>query len=880
MNLIDKIEELLPLVRKPGRYTGQEINRTQKKWDEVKIKAVLLFPDLYEIGMSHLGLHILYHVLNMFEWVWADRAYRPDMDMEALMCSRQIPLWGLESGKSIADFDIIGITLPYELCYSNIPAMLDLAGIPLVAEDRRRGEYPLVIGGGSCSCNPEPVADMFDAIVFGDGERVVVEIAHSLLASKERGLSKKELLEDLATINGVYVPSFYTPVYSAEGVFEGMKSDLPNGGKVKRRIESSLEELPFPETPLVPYFKIVHDRLGIEIARGCTRGCRFCQASTIYRPVRERSLEKNLDIIAKSIESSGWDELSLLSLSAGDYSSLYPLIKTLMDKYLDQNISISLPSLRVGTLTPDIMKEIKKVRKTGFTLAPEAGTDRMRRVINKGITEKELLETAAHAYENGWSNMKLYFMVGLPLETMDDVSAIAELARRVQEQGSHLKGRREVTVSVGVFVPKPHTPFQWEGQLSIDESWKRLERVKDSLKKSKIQVKWHDPEQSFLEGVFSRGDRRLLPVIIDAWRDGAGLDAWSDHLTPELYYKAARDRGIDLNVFLEGRKLDDVMPWDHLDSGVRKDFLIQELRRAAEEKITSDCRYGKCHQCGVCDFREIKPVTYEQSKIPHSYMRKSEKKRVSSRKPFFFRFTYKKIGSARLMSHLEVMSSFHRAARLAKIPVLFSGGFHPAMRFSFANPLPLGIESTGEEAGVALYEWLHSDEIIKRFNKRLPAGISLVTAKASSSKLVFQEPREKVFLVYIKSVDSEFIEQGITSFNELECLRVIKRTKKKEIEIDLVQAVKIVKSLSFNDVEVDIREDSILNEWIDASGIDKKDSIVVLGFDTNLAHGIKPVQALQKIFPDIDQEHITCARILALKAIVGRNILGMEKVCS
>ncbi len=864
MNLHDRVNDLLPLVRKPGRYLGNETNAFHKPWERAQIRAAMIFPDLYEIGMSHLGLHILYDILNRHEDVLADRAYRPDTDMEELLRSKGIPLYGLESGKPLAAFDLLAITLPYELCYSNIPAILDLSGIPLMASDRHDPALPLVLGGGSCACNPEPVAELFDAIVLGDGEEIIIEITKAMMTWKGTGLPRQELLDTLASIPGIYVPSFYNPVYDPQGRFTGMETRLPSGGAVQRRIVNDLEQAPFPEKPLTPIVNIVHDRLGVEIARGCTRGCRFCQASSIYRPVRERSPETVLGIIDRALKNSGWDELSLLSLSTGDYGCLHQVIKELMSRYLSDNISVSLPSLRVGTLTGEIMEEVKKVRKTGFTLAPEAGSERMRKVINKNITEEDLLETAKNAYMNGWSNMKLYFMTGLPFETMADVAEIPELARKVLRQGREAKGRREVTISIGTFVPKPHTPFQWAAQISVEEAWKRIECVKDGIASRKIKVKWHDPGQSFLEGVFSRGDRRLLPVIIRAWETGAALDAWSDHLKPELYHEAARELGVNLDAYLAAREKNMPLPWDHLHTGITRDFLLKELEKAERQAATTDCRTGKCHRCGVCDLKELKPRTCirartvtgptgKASDISHDGM---------NEKPFFFSFLYSKTGTARLMSHLETISAFHRAARRGRLPVAFSRGFHPMMRFSFANPLPLGLESTGEQGSVTLSSWMKPEYLAERLNNRLPDGLSVVSISASGKKPSFREGREKIFLASFPDADNEAIEQDIIAFNGMKHLMVTKKTKRKEKTVDVRKAVYDLSIVSPETLPGTVPENDIIRQWIDNTAGSGEKKIIFCLFDNEKACGIRPHELLRAALSGLSETEITCGRII------------------
>ena len=812
------ISAILPSVERPSRYLGTEINARHKDWEETGLHAALVFPDLYEIGMSHLGLQILYSILNDLEWCLADRAYCPDHDMEALMRGRRIPAWGIESRRPLGDFDILAFTLPYELCYVNILTILDLAKIPLLAAERMDGSWPLILGGGSCSLNPEPVADFFDAILAGDGEEAVVEIAQCVKDWKQdRTASKQELLEALSEIEGIYIPSFYRTVPDAHD-FTHAEPVHPRAGIVRRRILPALDELPFPSRPLVPYMQIVHDRLGIEIARGCTRGCRFCQAGIIYRPVRERPVEQILKIAAEDIDTTGWDELSLLSLSTGDYSCLFPLIHELMKKQREQHISISLPSLRVGTLTSEIMEEIKSVRKTGLTLAPEAGSERLRRVINKGITEKDLMETASMAYANGWSHMKLYFMIGLPTETMEDVESIATLARMVREQGGPIRGRgrkakRQVTVSVGTFVPKPHTPFQWEQQIGIDDSRKRINILRDNLRGRAFNVKWHDPRQSFLEGVFSRGDRRLSTILISAWQKGARLDAWTDSMRPDLYIEAGRREGIDLSAYMEARPVDSRLPWDHLSSRVDREYILKERENAWEEAYTTDCRQGKCHRCGVCDFKSIRPVVFiekpgkaesdggsggdrQDKGTRKPPLIPAEKKNASAPARHFCRICYSKTGPARFLGHLEMAHAFHRAARRAGIPVAYSAGFHPMPRVAFGQPLSLGMESLREEAVMELSSPMPAEEVTTRLNASLPTGLEVKEAMLSGEKMRVVERDVSRYLIWFPELEQGLMETYVTRFSRAEELPVERRRKGKTQVIDAKKQVESLMALS------------------------------------------------------------------------------------
>ena len=725
----------LPFVTKPGRYLGHEYNAHMKEWEDTSMHCALIFPDLYEIGMSHQGLQILYHIINSNDNFLADRCYCPDKDMEELLRSRDFPLQSLESNHPLKDFDLLGITLPFELCYTNILTIFDLAGIAFYAKDRDE-TTPVILGGGSCSLNPEPVADFFDAILLGDGEEAILEITASIALAKEKGLSRKETMTKLAAIDGVYIPSLYEPHYGDDGKFSSIRAKSPEFLSVTRRVISNLNSMDHLLYPLVPNSKIVHDRLGVEIARGCTRGCRFCQAGFIYRPVRERSPEEIFDLACQGIEHSGFNELALLSLSTGDYSCLSTVLPKLMDRFADEAISVSMPSMRVGTLTEDLMAQIKRVRKTGFTLAPEAGSERLRRVINKGIIEEDLLTTSKDAFGLGWKIMKLYFMIGLPTETNDDIEAIADLAIKTKNIGNQAAGgRQKITVSIGTFVPKPHTPFQWARQISMEESRNKINSLKKLLPRKGINLKWHDPEQSLLEGVFSRGDRRLAKLLETAWGKGARLDSWSDYFDLSRWKNAAEECGLTLDDFLLPRDIDHPLPWQHLQSGIDDNFLKAELEKAGTEDYTPDCRYHACQKCGLCDFNTIQPVVIDRKQqLSGSSAQNSVLKTENSAAQtnngqdshFKYMVHYSRLGDICYLGHLEILQIVFRILRRAKIKTNFSNGFNPSPKVSFGSALPVGTESLAEYFVMDLPRPLKDPaETVARLNKQMPPGLQV-----------------------------------------------------------------------------------------------------------------------------------------------------------
>ena len=725
------LQAILPLVRKPGQYIGGELHAVSGRISADDLSFCLIFPDLYEIGMSHQGLQILYHLLNAREHVVAHRAYAPDVDMEAALRRAGLPLFSLEARVSLGSYDVLGITLPYELCYTNILTVLDLAGLPLRAADRDDA-HPLVLGGGSCAFNPEPVADFFDAIVLGDGEEVILEIADLLLGARAEGLARAAVLDRLAAVQGVYVPALFAPRYQGDRL-EAIEPLRPDHSFVRRRVLPELGEAPHLRRPLVPVVQPVHDRLGVEIARGCTRGCRFCQAGMLYRPVRERSLDEILELAEAGIAAGGFEELALLSLSTGDFSCLDRLMVELMDRFSTAHVSVSMPSMRVGTLTPEIMEQIKRVRKTGFTVAPEAGTDRLREVINKGITEADLLATCRDAFALGWKLIKLYFMVGLPTETDEDVEAIVALARKARQQAGQGRGRPpQVNLGVATFVPKPHTPFQWAGQLGLAESKRRINRLKQLLPAKGFKLKWHDPEQSFLEGVFARGDRRLSHLLETAWQRGARFDSWSEHYSLERWQQAAADLGLDLDSYLRPREVDEVLPWDHLHCGVDRSFLEAERDRALARAYTPDCRQHGCQGCGLCDFHTIRPVVHPAPAARPVAIAPPPAARAGGQPPptFSYRVHYRRTGDSRFYGHLELLQLVFRTLQRAKLPLAFSHGFNPSPQVGFSQALPVGVESEAEYFDMALTRPLGDPTaIVDRLNQHLPATIRVASVE-------------------------------------------------------------------------------------------------------------------------------------------------------
>ena len=727
------MKELLPYLPKPSHYMGNEINSVHKDKKKISVHIGLAFPDLYEVGMSYLGQKILYKQINDQPDFFAERVFAPSVEAKQVLREHEKILCTLESDTPLKDLDILAFSLTHELCYTNILYMLDLAGIPFCSGDRDE-KFPLVIAGGGAAFNAEPVADFFDVMVLGDGEELIVHIGEMVRQARSGGQKKYELLSRLRNLPGVYVPSFFKP--DILGIPRAVFDDYT---VVSKALVRDLNDISFPMDQIIPYGKIVHDRFSVEIARGCTRGCRFCQAGCIYRPVRERKVQNIVSIINHGLKQTGLEELSFLSLSTGDFSALERLFLESFTRCQSEQVSIALPSLRVGSVKENLMNLIARIRHTHATLAPEAGTQRLRNVINKGVTEKDLLEHTETLFRLGWKGVKLYFMIGLPTETNEDLDGIRNLCLRVLETGKFAGKRLQITASISPFVPKTHTPFQWERQDELDETREKLGYLREIFRPhKKLGLKWHTPEMSILEGIFARGGRELSGIVQKAFERGQIFTSWSDHFQLNPWLEIMEKSGLNYKEYFRQRDEAEPLPWEHLDTGVSRKYLLAEKKRALKGKITKDCRYETCHKCGVCSQDESisKPYAPEMSKIrnilnlEHRDQEDNqedvvlEQKDLSARN-FHYRIWYEKTDLSIYLSQLELQSLLERAMRRCGWPLSFSKGFRPTPIISFGQALSVGVASLAEWFNIFTRRSMPANEMINELNKTLVPGMKV-----------------------------------------------------------------------------------------------------------------------------------------------------------
>jgi radical SAM family uncharacterized protein/radical SAM-linked protein len=734
------LDRLILGAQKPSRYAGGELNAVRKDLAKARITWALAFPDTYEVGMSNVGFRLLYHALNERPDVACERIFMPWTDMEAALRAEKLPLFSIESRASLKDFDIAGFTLQFELCYTTVLAMLELADIPLLTSQRRRND-PLILGGGPCTYNPEPIADVFDAFVVGEGEEVVHEIGEVVAQWKPTSAPRSDLLWALAEIPGVYVPSLFAVHYNADKTIKAYEPLKPGYESIVRRVVADLNLVPQAEKPIVPFMQTVHDRLPLEIQRGCTRGCRFCQVGMITRPTRQRDPNEVFQIAEKGLDATGYEEVGFLSLSAGDYSCIDGVLEDFFDELGPENVGISLPSLRTETMSERLTQQIKRVRKSGFTVAPEAATERMRRVINKGNAEKDLLHAVDTIFEAGWELVKFYFMIGLPTERDEDVRAIVQLSAEALRRGRKKNPRAQINVGVSTFCPKPFTPFQWDPMICLSETQRKQGILRDELRKlgrgfKDLHIKPHDAKQGALEGALALGDRRLSTAVLHAYRAGQRLDGWTEHFRLDVWTEAfaqtEKEHGVGLAFFAHREKGEkEVLPFDHIDCEVTKPYLWKARMAALKEAQVPDCAYGEeiCTACGACDYEVVDTIVYQ----PSDYRKQPPREQPGlPAERTFLRMRYAKKAVA--LSHLETMTALLRTFRRAKLGIPHTKGFHPKPKVSFGPACPVGTESRAEYLDVELFGTLDPQEVELRIQSHLPDGFELISCEPLSKE--------------------------------------------------------------------------------------------------------------------------------------------------
>ena len=747
------LDRLILSAQKPSRYAGGELNAIRKDLDKVALKWALAFPDTYEVGMSNVGFRLLYHALNERPDAACERVFMPWADLEAALRAERRPLFSIESRAPLAAFDIVGFTLQFELCYTTVLAMLELGAVPLLARDRTR-EHPLILGGGPCTYNPEPVADFFDAFVIGEGEEVIHEISDAVLSWKRSRADREALLWLLAEIPGVYVPQLFAVDYRSDNLqIERIRSLKPGYESIVRRVIPDLNLVPQAEKPIVPFMQAVHDRLPLEIQRGCTRGCRFCQVGMITRPTRQRDPNQVRELARRGLQNTGYEEVGFLSLSAGDYGCINGVLEDFFDEFGPENVGISLPSLRTETMNPRLAEQIGRVRKSGFTVAPEAATERMRRVINKGNKEADLLAAVDTIFAAGWEMVKFYFMIGLPTERDEDVRAIVQLCAQALARGKKLNPRATINVGVSTFCPKPFTPFQWDAMIPLEETLRKQALLREELGKLRgvqrdLRVKPHDARQGALEGALALGDRRLSTAVLHAYREGQRLDGWTENFRLDVWQRAfaacEREHGTGLAFYAHREKdKDEVLPFQHIDAEVTRPYLWKERMASLKEGATEDCAYGeeRCTACGTCDYEVVDTIVYhpadyrplpkrpapDASKLPTptagGYPASSMKIRT------VLRLRYAKEGRTIALSHLETMTALLRTFRRAKLAIPHTLGFHPKPKVAFGPACPVGVESVAEYLDLELTGVQDAAEVEARVRTELPGGLRLLSCE-------------------------------------------------------------------------------------------------------------------------------------------------------
>ena len=801
-NITDEWDEILRHVQKPGRYIGGEWNEIKKDPGSVKTKVVLAFPDLYEVGMSYLGQKILYHILNANDSILAERVFTPWIDCEKELKKRTLTLSSLESKIPICAFDIIGFSLLYELNYSNILTIFDTGKIPFLSSDRSL-KYPLVIAGGPAVFNPEPLADLFDAFLIGDGEEAFLEIIKIFEELKGKITKKRQLLQELSKIKGVYVPSLYKPYRAAGSFLQAVKPEGKAPSVVKKRCFFPLTKGSYPEKIVVPNIKVIFERVAVEAVRGCPQNCRFCQARTLYFPARMREPENVYNKVLDSLRDTGYEDASLAALSIGDYPYREEVIKCLMEKLEENKISLSLSSLRPEKLTSKLVENIHKVRKTGFTIVPEAGTERLRRVINKHLKDSDIWKAAENAFSHGWKKIKLYFMVGLPTEKEEDLYGIVNTVKEIIRIGYKIMKRPpKINLSVASFIPKSHTSFQWVGMENEKALLVKHRFLKSELKKySFVKFKAHPLKNAILEAVFSRGDRRLTQVLIKAWKEGARFDGWNEQFDILAWERAFESEGLDFSCYLSKIELDVDLPWDHIDAVIKKSHLAKELKNAIAEKNTPVCQQIRCKECGGCSIGLLKEKSFNReiqtSEPSILYFGKKSEREIR------YRMKYAKEERARYLSHGDVNNVIKRSFRRAMVPVKFSQGFHPKMILVFAPALPLGMEGKNEIMEFKSAYEFSEDEFVLHVNAFVPSGFKVIALE----KIELNRPSlndEIEYLEYSLEMSRDLIKTMMQvsikkkeNYENTDCFEIMERHIKNYQAIrrnELIKKIKIDKA--------------------------------------------------------------------------------------